>query len=195
PGCLSMKAYIGSRIVYSKRSSKLLPNKVPNKGFTILEIIVIVAIVGILFAILAPAWASSINILRLNAAQSEVYQAMRDAQSTARRNHIVWQASFRELNEVVQWAIHPATLSPANAFWKNLDPNVQLDVETTLQLAGGVRRVQFDENGNVNGQLGRLTLSGKAGGKAKRCVIVSTLIGVVRQGRDKAQMQDGKYCY
>jgi type II secretory pathway pseudopilin PulG len=186
-----MKTNIRYRTVWLRRSSKRLS----VRGFTTLEIIVILAIVSILFAIVAPGWAPFMNTLRLNAAQTEVYQAIRDAQSTARRNHLVWEANFRELNEVVQWAIHPASLLPNNAFWKDLDPNVRLDSETTLQLANGVRRVQFDENGNVNGQLGRLTLSAKAGGKAKRCVIVSTLIGVVRQSRDKPQMQDGKYCY
>ncbi len=135
------------------------------------------------------------NDSRLNAAQAEVYQAMRDAQSTARRNHIHWQFSSREWNEVVQWSIHPTSSIPSNAFWKNLDPAIRLDAETTLQLSNGVRRVQFDENGNVNGQLGRLTLSIKTGGKSKRCVIVSTLIGVIRKSRDQPQLQDGKYCY
>lgn len=186
-----MKTYIRYRTACLRRSSKRLS----TRGFTTLEVIVILAIVSILFAIVAPGWAPFMNTLRLNAAQSEVYQVMRDAQSTARRNHLHWQASFRELDDVVQWAIHPASLLPTNAVWKNLDPNIRLDAETTLQLVNGVRRVQFDENGNVNGQLGRLTLSAKAGGKAKRCVIVSTLIGVVRQSRDKPQIQDGKYCY
>ncbi|UBF25313.1 prepilin-type N-terminal cleavage/methylation domain-containing protein [Kovacikia minuta CCNUW1] len=186
-----MKLYIQSGAVLIGQ----FLNRSSARGFTILESIVIVAILGILLAIMAPGWASFMTVSRLNAAQAEVYQVMRDAQSTARRNHLTWQASFREWNEVVQWAIHPASLSPTNAVWKNLDPNIRLDAETTLQTSNGVRRVQFDENGNVNGQLGRLTLSGKAGGRTKRCVIVSTLIGVVRQGRDKPQMQDGKYCY
>jgi|GEM_PF-533425 len=165
------------------------------RGFTLLELIVIVVIISILFAIMAPGWASFLTGQRLNNAQNLVLQAMREAQSRAKQNRIVWQASFQTTNDVVQWAVHPIGVTPAPSFWSNLDSAIQMDAETTLQQAGGVRRVQFDHEGNVNGQLGRLTLSSKSGGKAKRCVIASTLLGAMRTGSDRPTMQDGKYCY
>jgi prepilin-type N-terminal cleavage/methylation domain-containing protein len=166
-----------------------------TQGFTMLELIVTVLIISILFAMMAPGWAVLMNTQRLNAGQERVLQAMRDAQSHAKHNQIVWQASFQERNGVVQWAVHAVNATPIASAWSSLDSAIQLDAETTLQQSGGVRRVQFDHEGHVNGQLGRLTLSNKNGGKAKRCVVVSTLLGAIRTGSEHSTMQDGKYCY
>jgi Tfp pilus assembly protein FimT len=155
--------------------------------------VIIVAVIGILAAIGAPAWIGFWNTQQLNFARDEVYQAMRQAQGNARHNRVIWQASFRQQDGSVQWTIHPANVTPTS--WNNLSESIALDNETTLRLSKGVHQVQFDEDGNVNGQLGRITLSGKAGGRTKRCVIVSTLIGSMRIGEDRARKQDGKICY
>ncbi|PSB29653.1 prepilin-type cleavage/methylation domain-containing protein [Stenomitos frigidus ULC18] len=164
-------------------------------GFTLLETLIIVAIMGILFALMVPGWTSFTTAQRLNGGQEQVLLVMQDAQSRAKQSRVIWQASFQNPDGVVQWAIHPAGTTPATSLWSSLDAAIQMDAETTLQQSGLVRRVQFDHEGHVNGQLGRLTLSGKIGGKLKRCVIVSTLLGVIRTGRERTAMQDGKYCY
>jgi hypothetical protein len=50
--------------------------------------------------------------------------------------------------------------------------------------------------GNTNGQLGQITLTSKNGGKAKRCLTVSTLIGAMRTGQEHSKPNDSnKYCY
>jgi hypothetical protein len=109
--------------------------------------------------------------------------------------------------QVVQWSIHPASITPVPASWRNLDANLRLDDETTLPQSGGVRRVRFNHYGcpvyQINDECGqtsilsqgRLTLSYQQGGKAKRCVIVSTLLGALRTGKENPKKQDGKYCY
>jgi Tfp pilus assembly protein FimT len=164
-------------------------------GFTLLEVIIIVAIIGILFASVVPVWTSFMTVQRLNMGQEQILLAMRDAQSRAKQSRIIWQASFQNLNGVIQWAVHPAGVTPAPSLWSSLDSSIQMDAETTLQQSGGIRKVQFDHEGNVNGQLGRLTVSGKVSGKTKRCVVVSTLLGVIRTGREHSTLQDGKSCY
>ena len=60
---------------------------------------------------------------------------MRQAQSQASKEKLTWQASFREQNSILQWAVHPATVNPSAAKWNNLDANVRFDDETTLQLS------------------------------------------------------------
>ncbi|MBW4691798.1 MAG: type II secretion system GspH family protein [Lyngbya sp. HA4199-MV5] len=175
-------------------SSKLEPHS-SDRGFTLLELIVIVLIISLLFAFAASTWGGFLTAQRLNAGQERVHQAMRDAQSRAKQNRIVWQASFQETSGIVQWAVHPVNSTPTASAWSSLDSAIQIDAETTLQQLGGIRRVQFDHEGHVNGQLGRLTLSGKAGGKTKRCVIVSTLLGAIRTGSEHSTLQDGKSCY
>jgi prepilin-type N-terminal cleavage/methylation domain-containing protein len=182
-------------LLHLMRRTELLEN-VRFSGFTLLESLIVTSLIGILAAIAAPNWLSFVNTRRLNTAQNQVYYAMRQAQSQARTEKLTWQASFREVNGVVEWAVHPATVNPNNAVWNTLDPDIRLDSETTLQASNGVRRIQFDYLGAVRQPpLGRITLSSKLGGKAKRCVIVSTILGAIRTAQERPQASDGKFCY
>ena len=167
-----------------------------TSGFTLLETLVVIFTIGILSAIAAPSWLGFIDVQRLNTSQSQVYSAMRQAQSQAKKEKLTWQASFRQQNGIVQWAVHPATVNPSVANWNNLDATVNLDAETTLQQSNNVRRIQFDDKGSVRQPpLGRITLSSKSGGKAKRCVFVSTILGAMRTSKEHSRTKDGKYCY
>ncbi len=167
-----------------------------NNGFTLLENLMILLIIGILGGIAAPSWMSFLNNLRLNTAQNQVYQAIRQAQSQAKKEKLTWQVSFREENDILQWAIHPGTVNPLNAIWNSLDATVRLDAETTLRQSNGIRHIQFDYLGSVRKlPLGTITLSSKSGGKAKRCVFVSTILGALRTAKENPTPKDGKYCY
>lgn len=164
-----------------------LQNNRSNSGFTFIEMMTALLMIGILSAIAAPNWFALIKTQHLKIAQDQVYRAMREAQSQAKKEKLTYHASFREENNNVQWAVHPATIDPSNAKWNDLDPSVQLDVvESTLQLSNGVRRVRFDDIGGVIPPLGKITLSSKPGGTAKRCVIVSTILGAMRTAKDNS---------
>jgi prepilin-type N-terminal cleavage/methylation domain-containing protein len=166
-----------------------------SSGFTLPEMLVVILIIAVLCAIASPAWLSFINTRRLNAAQDQVYLAMRQAQSQAKKNKFKWQASFQVQDGIVKWAVHPTTVSPAEVQWNSFDENIRLDAETTLQQSGGVRRIQFDYLGSVTPPLGRVTLSTQYSGQVKRCVFVSTILGAMRTAKERDTPENGKYCY
>ena len=166
-------------------------------GFTLLEMAVVLAIIGSLMAIAAPAWLTIADQRRLTSSQDKVVQAMRLAQSRAEQLRVSWQTSLRQVNGTVQVAIHPVDTSPDLTGWENLATGIELDVaETTLAQTNGVYRVQFNHAGRVNGQLGRFTVKGKRISQMKQCVVVSTLLGAVRRGQNQTTPDStGRYCY
>lgn len=166
-------------------------------GFTILEQIIVVTIIGIMGAIATPSWTRFVQRQNLNAAQNQIYRSLQDAKSNATLQKITWQFSIRERNNIVQWAVHPDTINPDNANWHDLDKTIRLDPETTLEQSNGVRRIQFDYKGNIRKPpLGRVTLSSQRDGKTKRCVVISTFIGTIRTAQEHPKVNaDKKYCY
>lgn len=170
-----------------------------SSGFTVLEVLIVVVIVGILSAIAGPSWLSLLNNRHLDVAQDRVYFALRKAQSQAQKNKETWQASFREHNGIVQWAVHDVSMNPSEINWNRLDSNIRLDQETTLQLlkSQSLRQIQFDYRGSVRKQpLGRITLSSKYGGTTKRCVFVSTILGAMRRAKERNKPnRKGDFCY
>jgi prepilin-type N-terminal cleavage/methylation domain-containing protein len=56
-----------------------------DRGFTLIEILIVIMMVGILTAIAAPSWLSFVTNNRMSASQSRVFSTLKDAQSTAKR--------------------------------------------------------------------------------------------------------------
>lgn len=204
-------------------NAKILCNKNSNSGFSLPEMLVVLLLIGILATIAIPNWLAFVETRRLNTDQNEVYYAMRQAQRQATKDKLTWQASFRIQNGVVQWSVHqaesgqfiPEAVTNNSNLWHNLEPNTRIDEEennkgkkeTTLRkhTSQQMWRVLFNYQGcpisEIGNQctiagLGQITFYSLNGGKARRCVYVSTILGAMRTGKDHARANENdKYCY
>ncbi len=180
------------------KSQKLIAigKKNSQLGFTLIENVVIIAIISIISAIAVQNWLVFIDNQRLKNAQDQILQAKREAQNKANRSNQIWQVSIKLVNDIVYWAVHPKSTDPQDANWQKLDENVDLDLnETTLKYTKGIWKVEFNHKGLTNGQLGRVTLNSRNNPSMKRCVFVSTLLGTIRTGQNQPKPKNGKYCY
>jgi prepilin-type N-terminal cleavage/methylation domain-containing protein len=167
-----------------------------SAGFTLVESLIVVVLIGLLMTMSGPAWLWLLNGHSLSSAQSQAYQILQSAQSRADHTRTSWGASFRVVNNRVEAAAHPSDTLPST--WESLPSGVRIDTaETTFSLSNGIYQVQFNHlNGRVNGQLGRITFIGNSGGNARRCVMVSTLLGALRKGESQNTPDaGGRFCY
>lgn len=175
-------------------------SKKSNRGYTLIEVLVIVVVVAVISAIAAPSWLGFLTRQRLNAAQAEALAVMRAAQINAKREKRVWEACFwqNSTEKKVQWSAHPAPSTNSqfctNARWQNLigADNAQVVIDTTssskstLIDRNNIYRVQFNDKGRVHGQLGKITFTvPNQNNGLKRCVYVSTLLGAMRTDSDR----------
>ncbi|WP_442786381.1 prepilin-type N-terminal cleavage/methylation domain-containing protein [Leptothoe sp. PORK10 BA2] len=177
-----------------KRFSK---SAVRESGFTLLEIIVVLVIVGILSALVLPTWNGSQERWRVSEAQSKAYSAIRKTQAMAMRHNTTWQFSIREsLSGEVEWAMHPVSGVPAD--WETLgDKALDLDLaDTTLHKHNGNYYIRFDYKGRLASQTRTLTFTSTRVPSVKNCIVMSTLLGAIRQSQGQPTPNArGRYCY
>ena len=172
----------------------LIGSRKSPHGFTLLEVLVILSILGILGTLSTSVFVGFLERYQLTAAQNQLYQGIRQAQSKAMQTKTAWRFGIREDAHSLEWAIYPDGVTPRH--WQSLDKSLKLDDETTLRRSSqGIYSAKFDYRGNAK-ILGRVTLTGKYSSKSQRCVIVSTLLGAVRQGKGHSiPASSGKHCY
>ncbi|MCU0551891.1 MAG: prepilin-type N-terminal cleavage/methylation domain-containing protein [Leptolyngbya sp. Prado105] len=168
--------------------------QIARNGFTLLETIVVMVLIGILFAIAAPAWQAFLNGQRLNTATDKTFSVISETKNRARQQHIPYEIGVRQASQQVQWAIYPVGADPINQTWQNLNDGVKLlETETTISKKDNIYRIRFNHRGEVNGQWGRVTFIATSGGHTKRCAIVFNLLGAIREGENRPN-QDKNRC-
>lgn len=175
-----------------------------NSGFTTIEVLVVIVMIGILGAIAAPSWLSFVNSQRVKNTADAALQTMRRAQSRASTENRSWEASFRiDEEQGIQGSAHPRGGNPS---WTALSPeagnSVALDEGRTTMpqdCVHGDYCVRFEDRGVVSkeshdnpnaenddsGTLARIAFTDVEGGDNpnRRCVIVATILGSIRGDR------------
>ena len=166
-------------------SKTQISKKFTFAGFTMVEVLVAVVIIGILSAIAIPSWQRLITNQRVSRAQEEAYQAFREARFNAQREKRSWVVEFQTDGDgVVEYSVHN---SDASASWQPLTNDAeQIAIDDSTNLSSN--NIEFQHDGIVSDDidaenLPRITFKPKEQSSPVYCVFVTTRLGALR--RDK----------
>jgi prepilin-type N-terminal cleavage/methylation domain-containing protein len=179
------------------------PHPTPDQGFTLLELLVVMAFAGILAAIAAPTWSGFVNSQALGTTQDTASQIKRQAQARARQTKGIWSACFRNNGDAgIEYAVQQNTATERGCprgTWLPLlgeqtDRTEIVAGESDLWTSGGHYYVQYDGNGWLARDLRGAVDDGKrltfqirgldTNPPIYSCVYTKTLLGALQVGRN-----------
>ena len=171
--------------------------RTPQSGFTLIEILVVIVVIGVMATLSAASWHQSLGRWEINNTRRTINVAIRNTQVSAQNNKENWQFSIYETpTGQVEWASHAQKVSPT--VWHAVGSHdVDIDLaDTTLDKSNGWYYVRFNYKGYLASRTRTLTFTSTKSPKIKRCLVMSTLLGKIRQGEEHQQpSSSGRYCY
>jgi len=166
-----------------------------DKGFTIIELLIIVLMLGIFASIAAPSWLAFINRQRVRTVNDRVFQSLRLAQSEAKRTKRDITVTFNPTDPPTVTFTPPLATGGST---QTLDGGGEIKPGTIAlrhNAPAPANSIVFDYLGNVNElppdpvdpNVSRFVVTvSPANGGGKQCAIVETLIGGMRtaEGND-----------
>jgi prepilin-type N-terminal cleavage/methylation domain-containing protein len=190
-----------------------LRRKKRQDGFTLIEVLVVIIIIGVLASIAAPGWVGFLNQQRVNRANDVVLRALQSTQSEARKTKFSYSFMIRMgsngVPELASFPDNDGNATPTN--WQSLGADIGLSpnqvwagtnfsgtnvgsgtpTAVTTTPAG---RIRFDHTGVLRSSAKSLTSPlnitlGQFGSNppnrgTMRCVQITTLLGSMETRRE-----------
>jgi Tfp pilus assembly protein FimT len=170
--------------------------KQSDRGYTIIELLVIVIMLGVLSAIAAPGWLGFINRQRVRTVNDRVFQSLRTAQSEAKRTKQPVTIKFDKSVDPPTVTFDPplatgGSTQTLNAGGEIKPRTIELTFNKPDATNPNISSIVFDYQGKpptdkIQFAVTVAPFGSASNTSAKQCAIVDTLIGGMRtaEGND-----------
>lgn len=160
-------------------------------GFTLLELLVVVVMVGVLSAIAAPGWLSFMNRQRANSVRDEMLQIIQSAQIDSQRLNRSYVIGINSTPGLAALTVGSTATSGTKYDLGDEQIRQKIRLDTT------VSSVTFTHNGEIDANTGAVPFAISVvseGSDTPRCVVVTTLLGgIVTAEGDNCNNPQAKY--
>lgn len=150
-----------------------------NSGFTLIEMLATIVVIGVIAAIAAPNFLGLLNRNRVNEAARQIEGALTEAQRQAIRRGKQCSISIDTANKIIS---NPAGGNGCLLSNRNLNDLIRLDTNRATISFSGKGNIEIDNAAGSTTPTPVLVVSIPNGTNLQRCVVIDSLLGSQRSG-------------